>query len=472
MKVLRFRRLARMAGCAALMLGVVAVAGTGPASARARVTATLIQSHVVASWGGNWHGQLGDGSTTGRSLYGDIGAGNDVVQIAGGYDHGLAVRSDGTVWAWGDNRYGELGGGTTTDPTTPVRVTGLTGGTQVAAGGLFSLALRSDGTVWAWGENTHGQLGRGTVTDHEVTPAPVPGLAGVTRISAGDDWGLALLSDGTVRAWGSNASGQLGNGTTADSAVPVKVAGLSQVTGVSAGWDSAVATVAGGTSVWTWGGNGYGQLGDGTLTSRSTPVRVTGLPASIAGITAGDGFTEVLGTDGSVWGWGNDGVGELGGARSAPPVTHPVNTIGASSGITQLSAGVGYVLALKSDGTVLAWGYNGFGQLGDGSTASSAGPVQVTGLTGVTQVAAGSESGYAVHVPLPTVPDLTGDTTAQAGQALQAAGLVLGTVSKVIDYSCNHIGTVMRQNPAAGTAVSPGSAVSVTIGQAPPNPCP
>jgi alpha-tubulin suppressor-like RCC1 family protein len=386
------------------------------------------------------------------------------------------LRSDGTVWAWGDNRYGVLGGGTTTDPTTPVQVMGLTGVTQVAAGPLFSLALRSDGTVWAWGDNGHGELGRGTVTDHEVTPAQVPGLAGVTKISAGRYFGLALLSDGTVRAWGLNDSGQLGNSTTADSAVPVKVTGLSQVTGISAGWDSAVATqtsaISAVTSVWTWGSNYYGQLGDGTLTNRSAPARVTGLPVYIAGITAGSSFTAALGTDGSVWGWGTNGIGELGGGRSSSPVTHPVNTIGAGSGITQLSAGASHVLALKSDGTVLAWGYGAWGQLGNGSTASPAGPVQVTGLTSATQVAAGSESGYAVHVPLPTVPDLTADTTAQAGQALQTAGLVLGTVTKVVDKYCNHLGTVMSQNPAAGTAVSPGSAVSVTIGQAPPNGCP
>jgi len=132
------------------------------------------------------------------------------------------------------------------------------------------------------------------------------------------------------------------------------------------------------------------------------------------------------------------------------------------------------MVALKSDGTVLAWGDNQFGALGIGTTDSVTGPVQVTGLTGATQVAAGAESGFAVHVPLPVppAPDLTDDTTAQAGQALQAAGLVLGTVTEVTDKHCDHLGTVISQTPAAGTAVFPGSAVSVTIGQAPPNGCP
>jgi eukaryotic-like serine/threonine-protein kinase len=123
---------------------------------------------------------------------------------------------------------------------------------------------------------------------------------------------------------------------------------------------------------------------------------------------------------------------------------------------------------------VLAWGDNTNGELGIGTTASVTGPVQVTGLTSATQVAAGVRASFAVHVPQPPaiVPGLTGDTIAQAGQVLQAAGLVLGAVTKVTDKFCDHLGLVMSQNPAAGTTVSPGSAVSVTIGQAPPNGCP
>ena len=359
MKVLRrSRRLARVGGCAALALGVAGAAGAVSAPAQARVTAILIQSHVVAGWGDNAEGQLGDGITTSRSLSGDIRVGNDVVQVAAGRGHGLAVRSDGTVWAWGFNGAGELGDGTTTSRSTPVQVPGLTGITQVAAHSYFSLALRSDGTVWAWGDDRAGQLGRGTTSNHAVTPAKVTGLAGVTKISAGDGFGLALLSDGTVRAWGDNRRGQLGNGTTASSPVPVKVAGLSQVTGISAGCDASIATRTSGisalTSVWTWGGNDFGQLGDGTLASRSTPERVTGLPVYIAGISAGGGFAArlggdgssatggfatVLGTDGTVWAWGDDGAGQLGNAPSSTPVTRPVNTIGTGSGITQLSAG-------------------------------------------------------------------------------------------------------------------------------------
>ena len=424
MKVLRrSRRLARVGGCAALALGMAGAAGAVSVPARARVTAIVIQSHVVAGWGYNAEGQLGDGTITSRSGFGDIRVGNDVVQVAAGSGHGLALRSDGTVWAWGFNGAGELGDGTTISRSTPVRVTGLTGVTQVAASGYFSLALRSDGTVWAWGDNRAGQLGRGMTSNHEVTPARVPGLGGVIKISAGSDFSLALCSDGTVSAWGDNRRGQLGNSTTASSPVPVKVAGLSHVTGISAGYDSSMASRTSGisaiTSVWTWGGNDFGQLGDGTLTSRSTPERVTGLPLYIAGISAGGGFAAflggdgssatggfaaVLGTDGTVWAWGDDGAGQLGNAPSSTPVTRPVNTIGTGSGITQISAGDFHMLALKSNGTVLAWGGSAYGQLGNGSTAQVTGPVQVTGLTNATQVAAGHDFSLTVH----TVPYLLG----------------------------------------------------------------
>jgi alpha-tubulin suppressor-like RCC1 family protein len=400
MKVLRRSR--RLAGCTALAL---TLAGAGAAvPAQARVTVTPSVSHVVASWGDNSWGELGDGTTAPlRTLYGDISAGSDVIQVAAGRTHNLAVRSDGTVTAWGLNGHGALGDGTTTDRSTPVQVRGLTGViTQVAAGEQFSLALRSDGTVWAWGRNDHGQLGRGTTSSGELVPARVAVLNRVTKISAGRDFALALRSDGIVFAWGHGQSGQLGTGGTADSPVPVKIAGLARVTGIAAGSDASLATENNGisaiTSVWAWGANQYGQLGDGTLAGHATPERVTGLPVYIAGLSAGDGFAAVLGPDGSVWDWGANGIGELGLAPHTPAVTRPVNAIAAGSGITQLAAGVSHMLALKSDGTVLSWGWNQSGQLGRYPAGqASADPGPVTGLAGATQVSAGWQSSYAVH---------------------------------------------------------------------------
>jgi alpha-tubulin suppressor-like RCC1 family protein len=253
----------------------------------------------VASWGDNSWGELGDGTTAPlRTLYGDIAAGSDVVQVAAGRTHNLAVRSDGTVTAWGLNDHGALGDGTTTDRSTPVQVSGLSGViTQVAAGEAFSLALRSGGTVWAWGRNDRGQLGRGTISGGELVPARVSVLNRVTKIAAGRDFALALRSDGIVFAWGTDRFGQLN-------------------------------------------------------------------------------------------------------VAPAAAVTRPVNSIAAGSRITQISAGGGHMLALRSDGTVLGWGFNVRGQLGNGIQTQVSGPVQVTNLGGATQVAAGTVASYAVRTML------------------------------------------------------------------------
>jgi alpha-tubulin suppressor-like RCC1 family protein len=415
MKTLRRSRwLPRLVGPATLTLGLAGLIAVAAAPAQARVTVTPAVSHVVASWGDNSWGELGDGTTAlFRTLYRDIAAGRDVIQVAAGRTHNLAVRSDGTVTAWGLNDHGALGDGTTTDRSTPVQVRGLSGViTQVAAGEAFSLALRSDGTVWAWGRNDHGQLGRGTTSSGELVPARVSVLNRVTKISAGRDFALALRSDGIVFAWGADRFGQLGNGAPSYSpvSVPVKVAGLTQVTGISAGSDSALATEASGisaiTTVWAWGNNDDGQLGDGTTAVHATPERVTGLPVSIAGMTVGAQFAAVLGTDGSVWSWGSNALGQLNIAPPGSMVTRPVHVIAAGSRITQISAGAVHMLALRSDGTVLGWGNNQFGELGDGSQALVSGPVQVTNLAGATQVAAGTFSSYAVH----TVLVLTGQS--------------------------------------------------------------
>jgi alpha-tubulin suppressor-like RCC1 family protein len=325
-----------------------------------------------------------------------------VTQVSAGALHSLALRSDGTVWAWGNNWFGQLGNGTTNgaSPSAPVQVPGLTGITQVSASGFQSLALRSDGTVWQWGWNR--------LTDY-LSPVEVPGLTGVTKISAGTTFSLALRSDGTVWAWGSNQDGQLGDGTTVSSQVPVQVTGLSQVTSIAAGYDASLATTTRGntvlTSVWAWGGNSQGQLGDGTVMNHLTPELVTGIDTPyIAGISAGYQFAVVLGTDGSSWGFGADGSGQLDNAPTSSPVTRPVQMTYAGTTITQLSAGFNHVLALRSNGTVLAWGDNSAGELGDGSTGGTSGPVQVTGLPGgASQVSAGGEFSLALVWVPPTI---------------------------------------------------------------------
>ncbi len=346
-------RLARLAGTAALTAGLAGTMASGAPAASAGVNFPVINQKAVIGWGANTGGQLGNGTRNDSTLPGSAsGLVSGIVQVAAGFSHGLALRTDGTVWAWGNNRNGQLGNGVISEAQlTPVQVTGLSGVTKIAAGGTFSLALRKDRTVWAWGNNTYGELG---------------------------------------------------NGTTADSSVPVQVTGLSQVTSIAAGGDPGSSfairiSSTGVTSLWAWGDNSRGELGDGTLNAHSTPEQVTGFSVpGIAGISAGDAFAFLLGTDGSVWAWGLDDAGQLGNAPSPQGSNRPIRTIAPGSGITQLAAGVTHALAVRSNGTVLAWGDNTRGELGDGSRAAASGPVQVTGLTSASQVSAGSRFSLAV----------------------------------------------------------------------------
>ena len=173
--------------------------------------------------------------------------------------HTVALKSNGTVWAWGANSNGQLGNNSTTDSHVPVQVTGLTGVTAVAEGNGNTVALKSDGTVWAWGANSNGQLGNNSTTDSHV-PVQVTGLTGiVTAVAAGYSDTLALKSDGTVWAWGSNSHGQLGNNSTTDSHVPVQVTGLTGVTAVAEGYATTTVALKSDGTVWAWGYNSEGE---------------------------------------------------------------------------------------------------------------------------------------------------------------------------------------------------------------------
>ncbi len=195
-----------------------------------------------------------------------------VKAIAAGAYHTVALKNDGTVWAWGWNDCGQLGDGTTTNRTIPVQVKGISDVVAIAAGMYHTVALKNDGTVWAWGVNEYGKLGDGT-TNNSFTPVQVNGISNVKAIAAGAYHTVALKNDGTVWTWGYNHYGELGNGTTVDSSTPVQVKGISDVKAIAAGACHTVALKNDGT-VWAWGCNYDGELGNGTAVDSSTPVQV------------------------------------------------------------------------------------------------------------------------------------------------------------------------------------------------------
>ena len=297
----------------------------------------------------------------------------EVKSIIAADGKGYAVMKDGTMLSWGGNWSGALGDGTEVQRNLPGPVLGLTGVRKASSVSGFCLALREDGTVWAWGNNSHGQLGDTTTVNRSMA-APVDGLSGVVEVGTGPAHSLVLKEDGTVWAWGKNDFGQLGDGSTQDRSAPVQVNGLSGVVKIFGGRDqsfSLALTDLG--EVWAWGQNQHGQLGDGTPTPSSVPTKVSNL-SGVTDIAAGAGMSLALKSDGTIWWWGRDTVNAN--------VYEPTQVSGIDQ-VAQLSAGRYQAMAIRSDGSLWTWGYNGHGALGDGTSVDRSTPVQVQGLSNV-----------------------------------------------------------------------------------------
>jgi alpha-tubulin suppressor-like RCC1 family protein len=336
----------------------------------------------IVAWGDNASGELGDGSGQRHNTPVPVlvPTHSPVVAVAAGSTHSLALTDDGTVWAFGHNRSGQLGDGTKNDHLRPERLRGLHDVRAIATGAGFSMALEADGSVWAWGNNQSGQLGDGHAPIDHANPAMVYGLhagSGVIGIAAGDSFALVLKQDGTVLAWGNGTSGQLGDGRHSKASAPTPVIGLGRGSGVidiAAGGAFSLALRSDGT-VLAWGHNTNGQLGDATAPAdHATPVKVFGFgpqhPAAM--ISAGFSFALALDRKGALFAWGNNQSGQLG-DNNAPNDRHaPVRVplapaIRAHGRPVAVACGGSHSLMVMNDGTVLSWGNNSHGQLGDGT---------------------------------------------------------------------------------------------------------
>ena len=277
--------------------------------------------------------------------------------------------------------------------------------TSLTAGSSHTCGLTEAGAVKCWGKNSDGQLGDGGTTDRR-SPVNVSGLtSGATSLAAGSSHTCAVTTVGGVRCWGYNSDGQLGDGGTTDRRAPVDVAGLtSGVAAVSAGGSHTCAlTTAGG--VRCWGSNGNGALGDGTTTDRTTPVDVVGLTSGVTAVSAGSGYTCALAKAGGLKCWGRNHEGQLGDGTLTSRTT-PVDVVGLTSGVAAVSAGGRHACALTTAGGLKCWGFNSAGQLGDGTTASRTAPVDVVGFGGVvptrTAVATPTPTARPTPTPAPT----------------------------------------------------------------------
>ncbi len=288
-----------------------------------------------------------------------------IVYVAAGQSHSLARRFDGTVWSWGNTGSGRLG--RSGDPLLPAQITSLSGIVAVAAGGFHSLAIRgSDGSVWAWGGNVSGQLGNGSTSD-SMTPVAVSGLTNITAVAAGENHSLALRNDGTVWAWGLNDQGQVGDGANLVQDTPFQTA-MTTATAIAAGHSHSLALKNTGVP-FAWGRNNRGQLGYGFVgVSSATPTAVVGL--SGVKTLAARSFQSLASraSNGSVVAWGANGDGQLG-DNSTTDRSRFVNT--ATLVDTQvLVSGGNHSLAATADGALWGWGANDSGQMGDPNSAA------------------------------------------------------------------------------------------------------
>jgi alpha-tubulin suppressor-like RCC1 family protein len=326
-------------------------------------------------WGLNNWWQIGDGTRTDRTDPRQVDDLSGVLAVSNGAEHSCALLSTGGAKCWGFGWAGQLGNGTWDMQLTPVDVTGLTSGVLRISSGWFHIcAVTNTGSLKCWGRNSEGQLGDGT-TNWSSTPVDVTGLSnGVLDVASGYFHTCAVLTGGNVKCWGNNSAGQLGDGTTSSSLVPVNVLSVTNAIAISLGVDHTCALTSVG-GVKCWGSNSDGELGDGTWTNQSSPVDVNGLASGVAKIAVGAYHSCALLNNGEARCWGWNASGQVGN-NTTNSIGIPVNVLGLSGG-QMIDAGGDHTCSLLNNGTIKCWGSNGYGQLGLGDTPWKLIPVGV-----------------------------------------------------------------------------------------------
>jgi alpha-tubulin suppressor-like RCC1 family protein len=363
----------------------VAVMALVPAGSRAPVAPLVGMSthalvvdddNAVWSWGLNHAGQLGGGPGGARNLPATILGLSGAISVEAGDGFSVVLKGDGTVHAWGANFAGQLGPRAESVPLDqPAKVLGLGCIEKIAVGGTAAtvLALGRDGMLYSWGRNADGQAGQGSA-DPSVVPGPIPMVTDPRDFDISNH-GLAVLAGGEVMAWGRNDRGQLGNGTFVSANEPVPVTGLDDedIVAVAAGGAFSLALSAGGT-VWAWGANESGQLGDGTFFDRAEPFAVM---EDVIAIAASGRTALAVDVFGDVWTWGAGESGQRGDGTFAPVQALPVLVGGFASAVVDLDGGVDAFILTLGDGAVYTWGRNDVGQLGDGTFFNRSTPVEI-----------------------------------------------------------------------------------------------
>ena len=337
-------------------------------------TMVIRENGTLWAWGNNSNGRLGDGTTTDRSAPIQVGTFSNWKTITAGVDHSAGIRDDGTLWVWGNNTYAQLGDGTKTQRLSPVQIGADTNWKEVSAGNAFTIAIKENGTLWVWGVSNNGQLGTGQNTER-ATPTQIGSLTTWNVISAGNAHTMAVREDGGLWVCGSNSDGQVGNNSTNISLSFTQIRNTDKWIIISAG-DSHSISIREDGSLWGWGLNTNGQVGNNSTTSPLRAPNQIGSETNWKTVSAGGSHSIAIKNDGSLYAWGNNGSGRLGDGTTTQR-TSPVS-IGTDKDWKAVSAGQEHTAAIKNDGTLWTWGNNSNGRLGDGTTAPQTSPVQIT----------------------------------------------------------------------------------------------
>ncbi|MDQ7075575.1 MAG: HYR domain-containing protein [Gammaproteobacteria bacterium] len=392
-------------------------------------------------WGANWHGELGDGTTTQRNSPVTIVGGLEYSQISAGYTHTLALRADGTVWSWGNGTAGQLGHDNRSNQYRPVQIGGLNNVASLSAGTFHSLAVKTDGTVWSWGYNDSGQLGHGNRAN-QYRPVQIGGLNNVASLSAGTFHSLAVKTDGTVWSWGYSLYGQLGHGNSATQYRPVQIDGLNNVASLSAGGYHSLAVKTDGT-VWSWGYGSAGQLGHGNRSNQYRPVQIGGLSSTSIEAGSHHSFTYT------------------GGVNNQAPVAHAgANQTLESTGSSSANVTLDGSASSDADGDTLTYAWSWAGGSATGVSNSVSLPLGTTVVT--LTVDDGTDSttdtvSITVQDTTPPTVNAGADVTLESTDAAGAAFSVLDQTTSD-DVGCGSPSLSAAPTPAfyplAGTTVT------------------
>jgi len=347
------------------------------------------------TWGGNYNGQLGNGTSVNSNSPIMIDTATDWQFVSGGNSHCLAIKN-GSLWAWGRNLSYQLGDGTFFQRNVPTLIGSDTNWAVVSAGGMHSMGLKKDGTLWAWGSNASGQLGDGTNSNRTV-PTQIGTATNWKIISAGNAHNMAIKTDGSLWVWGENFNGELGVGNTTDLYTPTQIGIGNTWQDVSAGYEHSLAVQTNG-NLWSWGENNGGQLGDSTTSDKLLPTLIS-TSNNWKHVSAGDEHSMGMQIDGTIYTWGRNQFGQLGDGTNASRLV-PTKIIGLNN-FNKISASVfSFNFALKNDGSLWAWGSNFSGELGDSSVIGSNTPkfIKDVGIYGINNTIALASTNNATSV--------------------------------------------------------------------------